>query len=113
MLSGHLRRVQFVSASSRETLCVESRDLDTDARSVAELEVEMPADRASQRAQFEQAVAPLHPAARLRSFGNGAASFLDSQSLIVAYYRGSGRERAEDRATPRAVETEQQALFAA
>jgi hypothetical protein len=102
-----------MSTVTEEMLIVESRDLDTDARSVATLEVEMPADHASQRAQFERAVAPLHPAARLRSFGNGAASFLDSQSLIVAYYCRSTEAPSSDRRARHTAEIEQQVLFAA
>lgn len=102
-----------MSADSQDTLIVESRDLDTDARSVAALEVEMPLDDASQRAQFEQAVAPLHPSARLRSFGNGAASFLDSHSLIVAYYRRSDEVPSGDRGARRPAQVHQQELFAA
>lgn len=102
-----------MSSAIERTLIVESRDLDTDARSVAALEIEMPDDHAAQRAQFERAVAPLHPAARLRSFGNGAASFLDSQSLVVAYLCGSSEASPDDRRARETEEIEQQALFAA
>jgi hypothetical protein len=65
---------------------VEARDLDTDARVRRELDVDAPTDQAGQRARLAAAVARLHPEARMRSFGNGAASFLDSSQLVVAHY---------------------------
>ena len=67
-------------------LIVEARDLDTDARVRQELDVDAPTDEAGQRAQLAGVVARLHPEARMRSFGRGAASFLDSSHLVVAHY---------------------------
>jgi hypothetical protein len=67
-------------------LIVEARDLDTDARVRQEVDVDAPVDEAGQRAQLASVVARLHPDARMRSFGNGAASFLDSSHLVVAHY---------------------------
>jgi hypothetical protein len=80
-----------VSAVAARTLIVEARDLDTDERTVVTLEVSMPPDAAAQRAQMAEAVGQLHPEARLRSFGGGAASFLDSQQLVVAHYGATSR----------------------
>lgn len=67
-------------------LIVEARDLDTDARVRQELDIDAPTDQAGQRAQLAGIVARLHPEARMRSFGHGAASFLDSSHLVVAHY---------------------------
>jgi hypothetical protein len=67
-------------------LIVEARDLDMDPRARQEVDVDAPADEAGQSAQLASVVARLHPEARMRSFGNGAASFLDSSHLVVAHY---------------------------
>jgi hypothetical protein len=93
-------------------LIVEARDLDTDDRIVATLEVEMAADDAGQRAQLARAVAALHPDAQMRSFGEGAASFLGSQHLVVAHYRAK-RGPALDAPGGRSRHVEQQPLFVA
>jgi hypothetical protein len=67
-------------------LIVEARDLDTDERARQELDVDAPTDEAGQREQLAGVVERLHPNARMRSFGHGAASFLDSSHLVVAHY---------------------------
>lgn len=93
------------------TLTVEARDLDTDARRRTTVEAVPPADPHRQRTELAQAVKQLFPDARLRSFSNGAATFLDSQHLIVAFYvapRGSRSRRVE----PDSAES-QEPLFAA
>jgi hypothetical protein len=100
--------------AATRTLVVEARHLDTDDRSVARFEVDMPVDEPGQRAQLSELVAGLHPAARMRSFGGGAASFLDAEHLVVAHY--VGREQDEDsaeRAVTARPPTRQQSLFAA
>jgi hypothetical protein len=74
-------------------LIVEARDLDTDARARQEVDVDAPADEAGQRAQLADVVARLHPEARMRSFGNGAASFQTRRSNGAAL-RGSAKLRA-------------------
>lgn len=94
------------------TLIVEARDLDTDDRTTARFEVEMPRDEAGQRAQLTQLVGDLHPAARMRSFGNGAASFLDARHLVVAHYVERDHDPSEPAAEARHA-SEQQQLFAA
>lgn len=90
------------------TLTVEARDLDTDERSRSERRVAVDPDSARQRALLAEVVAGLYPAARLRSFADGAATFLDRQHLIVASLaelppRRHGRERPA---------SDQEALFA-
>lgn len=90
-------------------MIVEARDLDTDDRTIAKFEVEMPTDEAGQRAQLAGLVARLHPDARMRSFGGGAASFLDSQRLIVAHY---SRVAEQPTQAARVERVEQQPLFA-
>lgn len=100
--------------AAERTLVVEARDLDTDERSVDTITVDMPVDDAGQRAQFARVVARLHPDAQMRSFGGGAASFLDSQRLIVAHYAlSSGAEPATASLSGPPAQVEQQSLFAA
>ncbi|HTZ65808.1 MAG TPA: hypothetical protein VMB51_17060 [Solirubrobacteraceae bacterium] len=89
---------------------MEARDLDTDARARQEVDVDAPADEAGQRAQLASVVARLHPDARIRSFGNGAASFLDSSHLVVAHYT-EAREPRPAPAMPDASTDVQQPLF--
>jgi hypothetical protein len=91
-------------------LIVEARDLDTDARTRQELDVDAPTDEAGQRAQLVSVVARLHPEARMRSFGNGAASFLDSSHLVVAHY-AEAREPRPALSVPDASTDVQQPLF--
>jgi len=91
-------------------LIVEARDLDTDARARQDLDVDAPPDEAGQRAQLASVVARLHPEARMRSFGNGAASFLDSSHLVVAHY-AEARELRQALSVPEASTDVQQPLF--
>lgn len=70
-------------------LVVEARDLDTDERSRATVAVDRPRRSADERMQLDAVTTRLHPQARMRSFANGAASFLDRQHLIVAFYASS------------------------
>jgi hypothetical protein len=76
-------------ADQRTTVCVvvKLRDLDTDARAVFEHEVAPPRDASEQRARLVEAVAEHKPAAEIRSFANHAASFVDSEHLVVAYFK--------------------------
>src|SRR4051812_8975283 len=92
--SDHPRRLDAVSVVTEMVLVIEARDLDTDERSVATFPVAMPADEGRQRSQLAQAVAQVHPDARIRSFDRGAASFTDSRQLVVAHY-----EPPQDRPT--------------
>lgn len=68
------------------TLTIEARDLDTDARQRTTVEAVPSSNAAEQREALIAAVTGLFPDAELRSFADGAASFLDSQHLIVASY---------------------------
>lgn len=107
------RKLPLVAGAVERILIVEARDLDTDERTVASFEVEIPTGEAAQRAQLSAVVAQLHPEARMRSFGNGAASFLDSQQLVVAHYGGTNDEPASDSRARQIGPVEQQPLFAA
>lgn len=102
-----------VPAATKKILIVEARDLDTDERMVRSSEIEMPADEQAQRAQLADAVARLHPDARMRSFGDGAASFLDSQRLVVAHYGDSDGQLTREAPPEPDEPVEQQSLFAA
>ena len=65
---------------------VKLRDLDTDARTVFEHDVPVPRDAAEQRGRLVDAVAKHKPAAEIRSFAHHAASFVDGEHLVVAYF---------------------------
>jgi hypothetical protein len=102
-----------MSASTRR-LIIEAKDLDTDERAVAVLEVLAPASAEAQRGQIMAEVGRLFPTARFRSFGDGAASFLTSQELVVAHYEKSETEPAAEQTAIRdAPLAEQRSLFAA
>jgi hypothetical protein len=92
------------------SLTIEARDLDTDARDQTVIAAVPPVDLSGQRTALIEAVRRVFPHARLRSFSNGAATFLDKQNLIVASYaqlpRGN-RRRSTD------ADEQQNQLFAA
>jgi len=86
------------SASTEEDqvtarVIIEARDLDTDERERVEVEVDAPHEEHAQRTQLKELVAERHPGARLRSFADGAASFLGRQHLVVATYEPKPRGR--------------------
>lgn len=93
----------------RTHVTIKARDLDTDAKDVATVDVAPPFEPSEQRAQLTRLVEERHPGARLRSFADGAATFLSREHLIVASYsKPPSRPRAA-----KAVETsEQERLFA-
>lgn len=97
----------------RRLLVIEACDLDTDARHRQELEVDAPTDKPGQRAQITSIVAQIHPCARMRSFGNDAASFLDREHLVVAHYAAVLKRTPTARRVEAAVEDQQSPLFAA
>jgi hypothetical protein len=66
---------------------VKLRELDTDAQTFFEHEVAPPRDAAEQRARLIEVVALHKPDAEIRSFSDHAAGFVDSEHLIVAYFR--------------------------
>lgn len=111
-LSGRRRRLCPVPVAAERTLIVEARDLDTDERMVATFEVQVPSDSDGQRDQLARAVAKLHPQARMRSFGGGAASFLDSRQLVVAHYAAPVARETADRAPVGSRHADPQPLFA-
>jgi hypothetical protein len=94
--------------STHRLLVVEARDLDTDERRRRTVAVEQPSTEAGQRTQMQDVVAELHPQARIRSFGQGAASFLDADHLIVVHYG----DRVEDDGLREPEPQAQQPLFA-
>lgn len=91
------------------TIVLEARDLDTDERARELATVPRPSGQSEQRRQLVQAASEHHPGAKLRSFANGAATFLDRQHLIVAFYAESVRPVA-GRDEPHAAQ--QSPLFA-
>lgn len=97
----------------RRLLVIEACDLDTDARFRQELEVDAPTDESGQRVQLSNIIARMHPGARMRSFGNEAASFLDREHLVVAHYAAVLSEEPEARSAQASGEDQQQPLFAA
>lgn len=65
---------------------VKLRDLDTDARTVFEHDVAPPRSAAEERSKLIDLVAEHKPDAEIRSFANHAASFVDGEHLVVAYF---------------------------
>lgn len=94
------------------TLTIEARDLDTDAREQTVVDAVPPLDPSRQRAALTEAVGLLFPRARLRSFSDGAASFLDTQHLIVASYAELPRANRRE-PTDHDDDEQQKQLFAA
>lgn len=92
-------------------LTIEARDLDTDARQRTVIHAVPPTHPSQQRTELTAAVEQLFPRARLRSFSDGAATFLDKQHLIVAFY-GELPSSSARRATSERGE-QQKSLFAA
>jgi hypothetical protein len=110
--SGLGRIVLGAMRSTTRTLVVEARHLDTDERTVASFDVEVPGHEAGQRAQLAELVEGLHPKARMRSFGDGAASFLDDKHLVVTHYVDHGDAADEHAEPPLPARPQQQVLFA-
>ncbi|MEX2196787.1 MAG: hypothetical protein WD844_16010 [Thermoleophilaceae bacterium] len=94
----------------RNTVVIESRHLDTDERERVEVEVAPATDEPGQRRQLVELVARHRPGARLRSFADGAATFLDAQHLVIAAY---SPRLATRRVGSRGEDAPQDALFAA
>jgi hypothetical protein len=94
----------------KTNVIIESRDLDTDERERVEIEVEPATELHQQRSTLIALVAERHQGAKLRSFADGAATFLDSQHLVVASYSPRTLARKPASADPDAQQDE---LFAA
>lgn len=75
------------------------------------MEALVPAEPARQRNALSKAVARSFPEAKLRSFADGVATFLDSQHLIVASYADLPGPRG--RASESGPDDVQESLFAA
>lgn len=67
-------------------LLVRTRDLDHGETRVRVLKRCMPPAQQRQRLQRIDAVEDIHPGARIKSFADGVASFLQGANLIVARY---------------------------
>ena len=65
---------------------VKLRDLDTDTRTVFGHDVTPPQSIGEERTRLIEVVAEHKPGAEIRSFANHAASFVDSEHLVVAYF---------------------------
>ncbi len=89
----HFAEVEKVSEQPTVTVRVETRDLDTDERVRSEFSVPAGDSEAADRASLIEAVARVQPDAKIRSFGDGAATFLGRQHLVIAAFRESARER--------------------
>lgn len=88
---------------------VKLRDLDTDARTFFEHDVAPPRSVGEQRTRLIEVVAKHKPDAEIRSFANHAASFVDSEHLVVAYFEEPGEIRKALKALGR--QHEQRELF--
>ena len=69
------------------TVNVETRDLDTDESLPSEFLVPAADSDAADRASLIEVVGRVQPDAKIRSFGNGAATFLGRQHLVIASFR--------------------------
>ncbi len=87
---------------------IKARDLDTDAKQIATVDVDPARGPGEQRSQLAQLVEEHHPGARLRSFADGAATFLGRQHLIVASY---SKLPSPARAAPLLETSAQEPLF--
>lgn len=72
--------------STSVRVIVKLRDLDTDERTVFEHDVQPPRSPSEARSRLIEAVGEHTPDAEIRSFANHAASFVDGEYLIVAYF---------------------------
>jgi hypothetical protein len=88
-------KTDATSATQLATVVIEARDLDTDRRASDTLDVCQPNSPAEQRLRLAEATAKFYPAARFKSFAHGAATFLDRQHLIVAFYADPQTESDE------------------
>lgn len=75
-----------VEENTTVRVIVKLRDLDTDARTVFEHDVAPPRSVSEERDRLMEVVAEHKPEAEIRSFANHAASFVDSEHLVVAYF---------------------------
>lgn len=99
------------NAAPSVTVSVETRDLDRDERVRTQVSVYPSDSDAADRATLIEVVARIKPDAKIRSFGDGAATFLGRQHLVIASFRESAKERrTRYRAARR---SEQDSLFAA
>lgn len=71
---------------STATVIIESRHLDTDERVRDTYQIASPTDAGEERSRLVALVSDLHPGATHRSYADGAATFLDRDHLIVAFY---------------------------
>lgn len=66
---------------------IKLRDLDTDAREEATVDIARVPDNPLRQGQYlAEVVAERHPDARAKSFADGVASFVDRRHLIIARY---------------------------
>jgi len=106
----HVKEVREMIRST-VTVRVETRQLDTDERKRSDFDVPPRGSEALERAQLVEIVAQVMPDAKIRSFANGAATFLGRQHLVIAAYVEPCRTR---RARCEASEgDDQDSLFAA
>ena len=97
--------------STSVRVIVKLRDLDTDARTIFEHEVAPPSTGGEERTRLMEVVAEHKPDAEIRSFANHAASFVDSEHLVVAYFEDPRQIREALREL--ACQHEQHELFPA
>jgi len=92
------------------SLVITAKALDSDAVDETIQELEPISSENAMRAQISERVRSLYPQAELRSFADGAATYLAPKLLIVAVYRlagGRGPEEGDE------DDGQQQQLFAA
>lgn len=102
-------RVLNEQPAKTDSVVITAKRLDSDELSEATVEVETPASELALRKLLTELVGARHPDAELRSFANGAATFLAPKLLVVAVHRLSG---GDDFAAEKDDDSQQQ-LFVA
>ncbi len=82
-----------MAQSSTVTVRVETRHLDTDERERFEFAVDACGSEAMERSQLVEVVGRVMSDAKIKSFANGAATFLGRQHLVIASYAEPLRAR--------------------
>lgn len=81
-------------------MLIKTRDLDTDERAIATVEIDRVPDNPMRQGQhLAEVVRQVHPEARQRSFEDGVASFVAPQHLIIARYRAEEPDQAAESET--------------
>lgn len=88
-----MKEVTEMAQATTVAVKVETRHLDTDEREQFHFRVAPCGSEALERAQLIEVVTQVMPEASMKSFANGAATFLGRQHLVIAAYAEPKRTR--------------------